>query len=30
MTEGIPPQNFGAMVQAAHKFGSYEALGSEV
>jgi uroporphyrinogen decarboxylase len=30
ITEGIPPQNFWAMVQAAHKYGSYEALGSEV
>jgi LacI family transcriptional regulator, galactose operon repressor len=28
IAEGIPPQNVWAMVQAAHKYGSYEALGS--
>jgi uroporphyrinogen decarboxylase len=28
--EGVPPQNYWAMVQAAHKYGSYAALGREV
>lgn len=30
ITEGIPPQNYWAMVQAAHKYGSYAAPGNEV
>ncbi len=27
--EGVPPENFVAMIQAVHKYGRYEALGSE-
>jgi LacI family transcriptional regulator len=30
ITEGVPPQNVWAMVQATHKYGSYATLGSEV
>jgi LacI family transcriptional regulator len=30
IVEGIPPQNYWAMVQAAHKYGSYAALGDAV
>ena len=27
IADGVPPQNFWAMVQAVHKYGSYDALG---